>query len=156
MITCADVTPSTLTDILDKAALDWTLLPAGGVYVHSDRLPFWVDVHEPSRSLHFHSYWALRSDESEYAALTLANRCNARLALVQFYVTPDLGRLYGYYLMSISEGLFPRQFLRMARSFEEAFSLSVHEYDVDHVLADNAAGVLRNNDPVESQPSLLN
>lgn len=156
MIACADVTPSTLTEILDNAAIDWTLLPTGSVYVHSDKVPFWVDVDLSGRSLRFYTYWALRSEESEHAALALANRCNVRLALVQFSVTPDLGRLYGHYLMSISEGLFPRQFLRMVRSFEEAFSLAVHEHDIDDVLADNPAGVVSSSNPALSQPALLN
>ena len=140
MISREDMTYERLGQVLDGAGLDWATYDDGSIYVTSGPVGTWVRIEEKRGLVAFSTYWALRGEAEDGAALRLANRCNEHLVLVQFSICGPGHRLCGTFHLPFHEGLDPRTFLRINRMFMESFMAAVTGEDREDLLAARPGG----------------
>lgn len=124
-----------LSGLLDQAVIDWTLR-GESLYVTGLAVPAWVEFEADALRVVLRTYWLVRPEAADLAALRLANRCNGGLVLVQFWFDENLRRLFGQVTLPCPDGLDRRQFIRTLRQFAEIFSIAVKEHDEDDVLCE--------------------
>ena len=129
-----EITIELLASLLDDAAIDNRLDGEHRIYVTGLPFNFWLRIEHDRSNLVFSTYWNFREDVSEVEMLRCANRLNAELMMVQFFVDQDSKSLCGNYVMPLRDGVGRRQLLRAARMFAEIFYAGVGYERHKHLL----------------------
>lgn len=130
----SDVSLTTISSLLDEAAIDHSVEEGGCIYVTSSPFNFWISIDEDRKFLRFYSYWPVAIDTPEDRLLRFVNECNDSIILLQFSVTEDRQRFYGFYMMYYRDGVIRSQLLRIARLFSELFHRAVEHEDTEDLL----------------------
>ena len=125
IIEAAKVTHTTLTEILDNGAIDYT--DNGGLYVTGYPFNFWMEVDENRKLLVMYTYWHTLPEVDELEMLRFVNQTSGSKIMLQFYYNAEYGRFYAYYTHPYHVGLLPPHVLKLGQKFTAIFEEVVHE-----------------------------
>lgn len=114
-----NITLSTITDILDAAAIEYS--DNGGLYVTEYPFNFWLDVDQGRKLIILYTFWDTVEGIDELEILRFANHFNSDKLMVQFTYNEELGRFYGYYTHIYNGGLLAPNVLKICQRFSGIF-----------------------------------
>ena len=125
VIQAANVSQTTITDILDNGAIEYA--DNGGLYVTGYPFNFWMEVQESRKLLVMFTYWHTLPEVDELEMLRFVNQSCGGKIMLQFYYNAEYGRFYAYYTHPYHVGLIPPQVLKLGQKFTAIFEEVVHD-----------------------------
>lgn len=125
VIQAANVSETTLTEILDNGAIEYA--DNGGLYVTGYPFNFWMENDESRKLLVMYTYWHTLPEVDELEMLRFVNQTSGSKIMLQFYYNAEYGRYYAYYTHPYHVGLLPPHVLKLGQKFTAIFEEVVHD-----------------------------
>lgn len=125
----SNVTPVTLSLLLEAAVIEHALEDDEGIYV-TEGFPFWIRVLKSSGYIGFTTYISFRQSSTRLDRLELANRFNKRNYFLTSFV--DGEKLIIDHVICFKSGLLRETFIRGSRQYANEISTSLSEIDPDY------------------------